>query len=197
MFMKEINYLKIQAKNLYRDFQLEYMQDGDEYVYATRFFDINAIVEDFMIDLDDFSLMKAQHIIAKMLGLNSWKEIIDCPKDELSSRITSFNTDNPYKIKRMKVYNIDLSGYEKVDEGRGGDYILKCPRLPELIEIVETIKPTGYFQSCGNKVLDLVDTDNEHFYVNVTPRSSQIRVAVPGYKWPNDYVAVVRNIGNM
>ena len=197
MFMKEINYLKIQAKNLYRDFQLEYMQDDEEYVYATRFFDINAIVEDFMIDLDDFSLMKAQHIIAKMLGFNSWKEAIDCPKDELSSRISSFNTDNPYKIKRMKVYNIDLSGYEKVDEGIGGDYILKCPRLPELVEIVETIKPTGYFQSCGNKVLDLVDTDTEHFYVNVTPRSSQIRVAVPGCKWPNAYVAIVRNIGNM
>ncbi len=197
MFMKEINYLKIQAKNLYRDFQLEYMQDGDEYVLASRFFDINAIVEDFNIDYDDFSLMKAQHIIAKMLGLNSWKEALDCSKDELSSRITSFNTDNPYKIKRMKVYNIDLSGYEKVDEGRGGDYILKCPRLPELVEIVETIKPTGYFQSCGNKVLDLVDTDIEHFYVNVTPRWSQIRVAVPGCKWPNDYVAVVRNIGKM
>ena len=197
MFMKEMNYLKIQAKNLYRDFQLEYMQDDEEYVYATRFFDINAIVEDFMIDLDDFSLMKAQHIIAKMLGFNSWKEAIDCPKDELSSRISSFNTDNPYKIKRMKVYNIDLSGYEKVDEGRGGDYILKCPRLPELVEIVETIKPTGYFQSCGNKVLDLVDTDAEHFYVNVTPHWSQIRVAVPGCKWPNAYVAIVRNIGNM
>ena len=25
--------------------------------------------------------MKAQHIIAKMLGLNSWKEVIDCPED--------------------------------------------------------------------------------------------------------------------
>ena len=98
MLMKEINYLKIQAKNLYRDFQLQYMQDGDEYVYATRFFDINAIVEDFMVDLDDFSLMKAQHIIAKMLGLNSWKEVIDCPEDILTSRISSFNTENPYKL---------------------------------------------------------------------------------------------------
>ena len=105
MFMKEINYLKIQAKNLYRDFQLEYMQDGDEYVYATRFFDINAIVEDFMVDLDDFSLMKAQHIIAKMLGFNSWKEALDCSKEELSSRITSFNTDNPYKIKIFSTYD--------------------------------------------------------------------------------------------
>ena len=80
---------------------------------------------------------------------------------------------------------------------RAGDYILKCPKLPELIEIVETIKPTGYFLSCGNKLLNLIDTDTEHFYVNVTPRSSQMRVAVPGYKWPEYYVAIVRNIGNM
>ena len=82
MFMKNINYLKGQAKNLYRDFQLEYMQDGDEYVWTTRFFDINA-------------------------------------------------------------------------------------------------------------------TDKDLFYVNVTPKWSQIRVAVPGCKWPVSYVAVVRNIGNM
>jgi hypothetical protein len=197
MFEKNMNYLKNQAKNLYRDFQLEYKQDDEEYVLASRFFDINAIVEDFNIDCDDFSLMKAQHIIAKMLGLNSWKEVIDCPEDILTSRIGSFNTENPYKITRLKVYNLDLSNYEKIDEGKGGDYILKCPRLPELIEIIETVKPTGYFQSCGSKCLDLIDSDKEHFYVNVTPQWSQIRVAVPGYHWPDYYVAIVRNIGNM
>jgi hypothetical protein len=195
--MKDINYLKGQAKNLYRDFQLEFMQDGDEYVCATRFFDINAVVEDFMIDINDFSLMKAQHIIAKMAGFNSWKDALDCDENNLVSKITSFNTSNPYKLKRIKVYNIDLSSFEKVDEGKGGDYILKCPRLPELIEIVETIKPTGYFQSCGSKCLELIDSDKEHFYVNVTPKWSQIRVAVPGCKWPDDYVAIVRNIGKM
>ena len=94
MFMKEVDYLKNQAKNLYRDFQLEYKQDGDEYVVATRFFDINAVVEDFMVDLNDFSLMKAQHIVAKMVGLSSWKEVIDCNKDELVSRVASFNASN-------------------------------------------------------------------------------------------------------
>lgn len=197
MFEKNMNYLKNQAKNLYRDFQLEYKQGDEEYVLASRFFDINAIVEDFNIDCDDFSLMKAQHIIAKMLGLNSWKEVIDCPEDILTNRINSFNTKNPYKIIRIKVYNIDLSSYERVDEGKSGDFILKCPRLPDLVEIVETIKPTGYFLSCGGNFLEEWSKDNEHFYVNVCPKWSQIGVLVPGCMWPDNYVAIVRNTGNM
>jgi len=49
----------------------------------------------------------------------------------------------------------------------------------------------------GSKVLDAIDADTEHFYVNVIPQSSQIRIAIPGYKWPEYYVAIVRNIGNM
>ena len=195
--MKNIDFLKVQAKNLYRDFQLEYMQDSNEYTCVARFFDINAVVEDFVIDISDFSLMKAQHIIAKMIGLNCWKEVIASSDDNLANRIALFKTKNPYKLKRIKVYNIDLSKYEKIDQGKGGDYILKCPRLPEVVEIIETVKPTGYFLSCGSKVLDAIDADTEHFYVNVIPQSSQIRIAIPGYKWPEYYVAIVRNIGNM
>ena len=97
-------------------------------------------------------------------------------------------------IEPKKVYNLDLSGYEKIAEGKSGDYVLKCPRLAELEEIVR-LTPDAYFQSCGD--IEAYAKDTEHFYVNVLPRQSQIRVLVPGKQWPADYAVTVRNLGKM
>ena len=190
---KDIDYFKLQAKNLFHDIKLDFMQDEEEYICAPRFFDVNAVMNDFDADCNEFSLMKAQHLIAKIVGCASWDELINTSEAELATKKTILNTST-YKLQRQKVFNIDLSGYEKVDEGRGGDYVLKCPRLPELEEIAK-MEPNGYFQSCGDT--DAYSKDTEHFYVNVCPKWSQIRVMVPGKNWPDDYAVAVRNIGKM
>lgn len=191
--MKNISYFKLQAKNLFHDIKLDFMQDGDNYVCAPRFFDVNAIVNDFDVDIDDFSLMKAQHIIAKMVGTDSWKDLISADDIILDEKKAVLDNSG-YKLKRQKVYNIDLSGYEKVAEGKAGDYVLKCPRLPELEEIMK-LKPNSYFLSCGD--VDEYTRDVNHVYVNVISRTSSIRVLVMGAKYPDWYAVEVKNTGKM
>ena len=191
--MKSVSYLKLQAKNLFHDIKFDFMQDGDNYVCAPRFFDVNAIVSDFDVDIDDFSLMKAQHIIAKMVGMDSWKDLISADDVVLEQKKIILDSYE-YKIKRQKVYNIDLSGYEKVVEGVAGDYVLKCPRLPELEEIMK-LKPNSYFLSCGD--VDEYARDTKHIYVNVIPKTASIRVMVTGAKYPDWYAVSVKNTGKM
>ena len=159
---------------------------------CTAFFDINAVISAFDVDVNDFSLMKAQHVIAKIVGLNSWNELIHLSDSDLTSKKVVLETLN-FLIKQMKVYNIDLSKYEKVAQGKAGDYVFKCPMLPELKEIIEQ-KPDCYFMSCSDK--SWFD-DKEHVYVNVNPKNSQIRVLVHGTKWSDSYAVCVRNISNI
>ena len=191
--MNTISYFKLQAKNLFHDIKLDFMQDGDDYVCAPRFFDVNAIVSDFDVDIDDFSLMKAQHIIAKMVGMDSWKDLISATDTVLEQKKIVLDTSN-YKLWRQKIYNIDLSLYEKIAEGKAGDYILKCPRLPELEEIMK-LKPNSYFLSCGDAKKYAEDT--KHIYVNVIPQTASIRVMVTGAKYPDWYAVSVKNTGKI
>lgn len=192
--MKNIDYFKLQAKNLYHDFQLDFMQEGDTYIINSRFFNVNAVVNDFDIQPDQFTLMKAQHVIALMVGMSSWKELIEAPKDVLEQKKVILNTSD-YKLHRQKVYNIDLSKYEVISKGVLGDYVLKCPLLPELKEIM-TLKLNCAFRSCSP--VEECYKDTEYAYVNVLPEISQIRVLVPGFLGTKPCYAVsVRNIGKM
>lgn len=78
--MENISYFKLQAKNLYRDFKLDFMSGDEAYSFSPQFYDINRIISDFDIDVNDFTLMKAQHIIAKLVGFSSWNELLDALK---------------------------------------------------------------------------------------------------------------------
>ncbi len=192
--MNNISYLKLQAKNLFHDIKLDFMQDDENYIFAPRFFEVNAIVTDFNVDCDDFSLMKAQHIIAKMTGFNSWDELIKASDELLEVRK---NILEGYKIIRKKIYRIDLSAYERITEvGKAGDYVVKCPRLPEFEEII-TQKPDCLFMSCpmSDTALNKLSNDTKHIYINVCPVNSTIRVLVPGKKYPDWYAVSVKNIG--
>lgn len=190
--MDNISYFKLQAKNLYRDFKLDFMAEDEAYNFSPQFYDINKIVSDFEIDVNDFSLMKAQHIIAKLVGFRSWDELLQAPNSLLEQKKEGLEQLD-VKVKKSKVYHIDLSGYEKIAEGKGGDYLLKCPRLPELEEII-ALTPNAYFQSCGGEHLDELTQDTKHIYVNVVPRTSSIRVLVPGKMFPDWYAVSVKNI---
>ncbi len=76
--MDYIKYFKSQAKKFYKDFQSQYKIENDViYDYKPKFWlDINEIIISFDINEDDFSLMKAQHIIANLANFKSWDELI-------------------------------------------------------------------------------------------------------------------------
>ena len=68
--MKPIDYFKLQAKNLYRDYKTQYAYQVDadgtkHFTYKPKYFDMDEIFLDFEdFDEEDFSLMKAQHLLA-------------------------------------------------------------------------------------------------------------------------------------
>jgi len=78
-----IHYFKSQAKKFYKDFQTQYIAENDYiYSYNPKFWhDIDDIILSFNIDENDFSLMKAQHIIANLANFKNWHELVhanDC-----------------------------------------------------------------------------------------------------------------------
>ena len=75
--MQKINYFKLQAKNLFRDWKLSGLaeQDGNnKVVNEGRYFNVSAIVKDFNVDNSNFKLMHAQHIISKLAGCQKWTD---------------------------------------------------------------------------------------------------------------------------
>ena len=72
-------FFKQQAKSLLKDYNTKvYNEDEGFYVYSPRFFhDIDEIVMNFDIDEEgSFTLMNAQHVIAKLSGFYKWTELI-------------------------------------------------------------------------------------------------------------------------
>ncbi|ETZ20180.1 hypothetical protein N824_08180 [Pedobacter sp. V48] len=99
--MKTIEYFKLQAKNLHKDFKTKkhYLDplSGDYfYEYEPKFFDVDAILISFNIDQDNFTLMNAHHIIARMVGFDKWTELLKASSEALELAKLLF--DNMHKI---------------------------------------------------------------------------------------------------
>jgi hypothetical protein len=100
--MKTIDYFKLQAKNLHRDFKTKTPSFFDKgiydfiYEYTPKYFDINGIVCDFDLDEDNFSLMNAQHVIAQIVGFEKWSELLKASEAELELAKLLF--DNQDKV---------------------------------------------------------------------------------------------------
>lgn len=79
-----ISFLKLQAKKFYKDWEThtEIIENGKvvRFEYHPKFFpNIDYLFQYFNFsfeDQKDFSLMKAQHIIAQMSALNKWTDLI-------------------------------------------------------------------------------------------------------------------------
>lgn len=112
--MKPIDFFKLQAKNLFKDYktQTSYFDaefGGNFYKYNPQYFDIDGIVEYFEIDEDDFTLMNAQHIIAQLVGFRKWTEMVVASETELELAKLLF--DNLHKISAEEWHEY-ISGVE-------------------------------------------------------------------------------------
>jgi len=99
--MQTIEFFKLQAKNLHKDFKTQKLYfdstyDRDLYEYAPKFFDIEALLNDFDIDENNFTLMNAQHIIAKVVGFDKWTDMVKASPAALELAKLLF--DNLHKI---------------------------------------------------------------------------------------------------
>src|SRR5690606_33356415 len=97
--MTHIDYFKLQAKNLLKDFKTKHkIPDnvvGYLYDYNPKYFDVNELVLSFDIDEEKkFSLMNAQHYIAILAGFDKWSSLINSSDDQLElARLLFENQD--------------------------------------------------------------------------------------------------------
>jgi len=117
--MKNIDYFKLQAKNLLKDYQTRYLsEDGEIYEYEPKFFDIVGIFLEYGIMDDDknfeFKLGNAQHLIAQLAGFASWKELITAPEaDQLKARKSlERSIHNEYGCTSFISHNLTPDGRE-------------------------------------------------------------------------------------
>lgn len=100
--MKPIDYFKLQAKNLFRDYKTQYAYQVDadgtkHFTYKPKYFDMDEIFLDFEdFDEEDFSLMKAQHLLATMLGFKKWADLLNASDVELE--LAKLRFDNQDRI---------------------------------------------------------------------------------------------------
>lgn len=101
--MDTIQYFKLQAKNLLRDYKTKkpvFDEAINDYLYeySPTYFDMDGIVCDFDINEERFSLMKAQHIIAIMAGFDKWADMLKASKAKLEIGKLLFDNQNKSSI---------------------------------------------------------------------------------------------------
>lgn len=108
--MTNIEYFKLQAKNLFRDWKTkvpvkdEVFKDLIVYEYSPKYFDVSSILFDLEMDEDDFSLMKAQHVIAHLSGFYNWDELIHASDEELELGKILLNLRDRFNVQEWLDY---------------------------------------------------------------------------------------------
>ncbi len=107
--MDHVEYFKLQAKNLLKDYKTRFFDEKEKvYDYHPKYFDINEIFNVFDIrDFKDgfsFSLMNAQHLIAKLAGFNNWNVLLNAKPAELELAHILFDNAHILSIEEWDNY---------------------------------------------------------------------------------------------
>ncbi len=110
--MNTIDYFKLQAKNLHRDFKTQTHLVGKtigdfQYEYSPKYFKIYDIISDFDIDEENFNLMNAQHVIAKIAGFDKWATLIKVSPSELELAKLLFEHQDKIDLITWNLYIAD------------------------------------------------------------------------------------------
>lgn len=114
--MNCIDFFKLQAKNLHRDFKTKMSLPvgqgySRQYDYKPKYFDVELVIQDFKLDHEKLTLMKAQHAMARMTGFNKWTSLIRASESEL------------------KVAKILFENQDVIDKRMWQDYIAQTERM--------------------------------------------------------------------
>lgn len=110
--MTPVNYFKLQAKNLFRDFKTKtpYRDESDGntyYRYEPKYFDVDGILLSYDWDEETFSLMNAQHTIALMAGFRKWTDLSKASDTELELAKLLFDNDDKINAEEWEMYIAD------------------------------------------------------------------------------------------
>jgi hypothetical protein len=105
--MTHIEFFKLQAKNLFKDYQTKKKSPeatiGD-YKYDPKYFDIESLILDYDINEDDFSLMKAQHYIAILVGFRKWTDLLNASDAEQELAKLLFDNQDKVSAEDWEMY---------------------------------------------------------------------------------------------
>lgn len=110
--MQHIKYFKLQAKNLLKDYKTRYF-DPEEgfYEYRPNFFDIKSVFLDLELNDDEssfsFTLMNAQHVIAKLAGFINWSALLKATSTELELAHLLFDNAHKISFEEWELYIVD------------------------------------------------------------------------------------------
>ncbi|AWK04781.1 hypothetical protein HYN56_11315 [Flavobacterium crocinum] len=107
--MEPIDFFKLQAKNLFRDFKTQKVisenTGGDfNYEYSPKYFHIYDVITDYGIDEENFTLMNAQHVIAKIACFAKWGDLAKASFSELELAKLLFEHQDKIDILSWNLY---------------------------------------------------------------------------------------------
>ncbi len=117
--MTPIEYLKLQAKNLHKDFKTQTSTFDPKlgrkvYDYEERFFKIYDLIADFNIDEEGFKLMNAQHVIAKLSGFNKWIELLKASPSRIELAVLLYANMDRVEVRDWEEYVTELENENNV-----------------------------------------------------------------------------------
>jgi hypothetical protein len=142
--MKTVEYFKLQAKNLHKDFKTQnsYFDPTyghDVYEYAPKFFDVDSLALDFDIDEDNFTLMNAQHYIARLAGFRKWTDMLKASPSAIE--LSKLLFDNMHKVSVIE-WDIYISSEER-DKGFQFDDEFKLDIFKAVFDEVDSHQSDG------------------------------------------------------
>ena len=105
--MSHIDYFKLQAKNLFRDYQTQYLDESGRvpiYAYKPSYFDIDRIFVEFDWNEENISLMKIQHLFALLIGFESWADLVNASEAELELAKLLFDNQHKISVEDWEMY---------------------------------------------------------------------------------------------
>jgi hypothetical protein len=86
--MNNIEFFKLRANELLQDYKTQHRDESGGYIYEPRFFDdvSNTIASCGISEDNKFTLMKAQHVISKLIGFKKWSELIIASEADLDEK---------------------------------------------------------------------------------------------------------------
>lgn len=121
--MTPIEYLKLQAKNLHKDFKTQTSSFDPKlrrnvYQYDPKFFKIDQLVDDLNINEEKFKLGNAQHVIAKLCGLEKWTDLLKATPVKVELSVLLYTNMEKCEVRDWNQYilNIENENNVKLDD---------------------------------------------------------------------------------
>lgn len=117
--MTPIEYLKLQAKNLVKDFKTQTSSFDPKlrrnvYEYDPKFFKIDLLINDFDINEEKFQLGHAQHVIAKLCGLDKWQDLSNASPAKIELSVLLYINMEKLEVRDWDRYVLDIETSNKV-----------------------------------------------------------------------------------